>query len=141
MLPGDCNWGYIFIAHDKTVISRFECFDADSIEYKIGKLNDKKEIQICELNKSYTFPAPDMESENSLPVEELSKQVVMKKLKNDNIELLPSDCPQYVSILKTPYELENGNQEIQTFVVKIASLEEYYQFVNDVKGIRDILKN
>lgn len=139
MLPGDCNWGYIFIDNNKNVISRFECLDADFIEYKIGKLNNKKGKKICELNKSFVFPAPDIFDENSLSIDELMKQGIMSKIEKKSIELLPSDCSQYTSIIKMSYELENGNEEIQTFVVKTASLKEYYEFRDDIRKIGEIL--
>lgn len=138
MLPGDCNWGYIFISDDDKVIYRFECFGADSIEYKFGECKEGRDNVICHLKKSYTHLAPDIMSENQNPIEELAKEGIIKKLKDEKIELLPTDCTQWIFIFKEVYDLENGNQDTQTYAVKIASLEEYNRFVNDIKHIDEI---
>lgn len=66
------------------------------------------------------------------------KRGTMKKIKKERLELLETDCSQYLFKFIFSYELPNGNQENIPYVVKIASLEEYNSFVNDIKRIDKI---
>lgn len=140
ILPGDCNWGYIFMSSNDDVIYRFECFGADSIDYKIGTIKEAKDKVVCQFKYQYSHPATDIYDENSESIDILANKGVITKLKNDKVELLPTEYSQWISIIKSVHELQNGNQETYTYVVKIASIEEYNRFVGDIKRIKEIDK-
>lgn len=140
ILPGDCNWGYIFITNNKKVIRRFECFDADTIEYEIGSFQAGKNEKQCLFKKSYAYLASSMNNEDSTLDEEFINKGIVKKIENGKIELIPSECSQFPFTIRTTYEVENGNNEVHIDVLKIASLEEYNQFIKDIQSIRILSK-
>lgn len=140
LTPIDCSFGYIFISLNNKVIYRTECLrtDTDSVEYKIGKCKEARDKIICTFKKSFTHPMLVVDTNNSMSVEEMYKRGLMRKINNERVELLPTDCSQWLSMFKYDYELNNGNKASQTYVVKIASLEEYNSFVDDVKHIKEL---
>lgn len=140
LTPIDCSFGYIFISLNNRVIYRTECLRAntDSVEYKIGKCKEARDKIICTFKKSFTHPMLVVDTNNSMSVEEMYKRGVMRKINNERVELLPTDCSQWLSMFQYDYELNNGNKASQTYVVKIASLEEYNSFVDDVKHIKEL---
>lgn len=76
-----------------------------------------------------------MNNEDSTLEEEFINKGIVKEIEDSKIELIPSECSQFPFIIKTAYEVENGNNEIHTDVLKIASLEEYNQFIKDIQSI------
>lgn len=131
------DWGYLFISDDDIVIKHSEYVGADTLDYQIGKFKEYGDKFICEFSRLFAYPT-GINDQTPPSLEEQIKRGTMKKIKKERLELLETDCSQYLFKFIFSYELPNGNQENIPYVVKIASLEEYNSFVNDIKRIDKI---
>lgn len=134
-IGNDC--GYLFISDDDIVIKHSEYAGADTLDYQVGKLKESRDKFICEFSRLFAYPT-GINDQIPPSFEDQIKRGAMEKIKKERLELLETDCSQYIFKFKISYELPNGNQESIPYVVKIASLEEYNNFVNDIKRIDEI---
>ena len=139
ILPGDCNWGYIFLATNGKSIFKLECVGSDSTQYNIGTFERKTDSLVCSFEKSYSYPEkydPNTGVSISNPNEgKISDGSFVVKLQH-------CQCIKYPFIIKHMNE-EDGNSILQTYVVKVASLKEQDDFIKSIKNIKsisDILK-
>lgn len=134
LIPGDCNWGYIFLAANGNSLFKFECVGSDTIQYNIGTFEDRADTLVCSFKKSYTYPEkydPNTDVSISNPNEgdiSSSGSFILK--------LQPCECMQYPFVIKYSNEEEPGISRLQTYVVKVASFKEQDDFIKSIKAIK-----
>lgn len=144
MLEGDCNWGYIYITDEGKAIYDYHCMGVDSIRYFIGEIDSENNTLKCKFSKKYSFKNSDgdifsEDSEDASASEKVDPNSgVLSDIKEFDIDLLNCDCAQYPFIIKEKNEKDNGNDSIQTYVIKHASLQEQLDFVQHIKTIKTI---
>jgi hypothetical protein len=137
LLPGDCNWGYIFLAANGKSLFQFQCVGSDSIVYNIGNFEKKNDTLVCVFNKTYSYP--EMYDKNTgVSISNPNEG----KLSNEGgftMKLLPCECLQYPFVIRYTNEGE-GSDMLQTYVVKVATLKEQDDFIKSIRDIKSIAK-
>jgi len=134
IIPGDCNWGYIYLCTNGKSIFKFECVGSDSTQYNIGTFEKKADTLICSFEKSYSYlekfdPATGVSISN--PNEgKVGEGAFVVKLQH-------CQCIKYPFIIRHINE-EAGNGMMQTYVVKVATLKEQDDFIKSIKNIKPL---
>ena len=136
MLPGDCNWGYIFLsANDKSLL-QFQCVGSDSVRYDIGDYRMKSDTLVCTFKNSYSYPEK-YDSNSGVSISDHNDGKINPE-KDFIIKLLPCECLQYPFIIKYINEEDKESVQQQTYVVKIATLKEQDDFIKSIRNIKPI---
>jgi len=137
LLPGDCNWGYIFLSANGKSLFKFECIGSDSIQFNIGTFERKSDTLICNFKNAYSY-LEKYDKNTGVSISNPNEG----KISKDNgfiLKLFPCECIQYPFIIRHINE-EEGSGILQTYVVKIATFKEQDDFIKSIRDIKDIAK-
>lgn len=137
LLPGDCNWGYIFLSANGKSVFKFECVGSDSIQYNVGNYEKKLDTLVCSFKNSYSY-LENYDKNTGVSISNPNEGKMSKEGKF-NLELLPCECIQYPFIIRYMNE-EGGNNRLQTYVVKVATFKEQDNFIKSIRNIKVIAK-
>lgn len=136
LIPGDCNWGYIFLAANGKSLFKFECVGSDSIQYNIGDYERKADTLVCTFKKSYSY-MDKYDPSTGVSIANPNEGKTSKE-GSFTLNMLPCECLQYPFIIRYLNEEEAGNSRLQTYVIKIASFKEQDDFIKSIKNITAI---
>ena len=137
LLPGDCNWGYIFLSANGKSLFQFQCVGTDSIEYNIGNFERRNDTLVCSFKKAYSY-LEKYDANTGVSISDPNEGKLSNK-GGFTMKLLPCECLQYPFIIRYTNEGE-GSDMLQTYVVKVATLKEQDDFIKSIKDIKAIAK-
>lgn len=136
LLPGDCNWGYIFLSANGKSLLQFQCVGSDSIRYDIGNYRMISDTLVCTFKNSYSY-LEKYDSNTGVSISDPNDGKINPE-KDFIIKLLSCECLQYPFIIKYTNEEDKEGIQIQTYVVKIATLKEQDDFIKLIRNIKPI---